>query len=178
MYPFFRLLLSTMKASRAHKAAPVAFDTIGIMTFRCRPWDLDLFMEMNNGRILTLYDLGRFDLSIRSGLWAEMRKRKWGLAVAGSTVRYRKRVRLFDKVTMRTQLVGMDDRWIYMAQSMWVRGEPTSSVLLRTCVTAKGRSILTEEVRKILGMPEVGVMEPWVKDWESADRERPWPPIP
>lgn len=182
MYPLIRLFVSSFKANRAFKTSTpenrLSYDATSELDFICRPWDLDLFMEMNNGRVLTLYDLGRFDLSIRSGLWDVLRKNKWGLAVAGSTVRYRKRVRLFDKVTMRTQMVGMDERWFYIAQSMWVKGEPTSSVLLRTCVTAKGRSVKTDEVREALGVDLAMPLADWVKDWEEADKERPWPPQP
>ena len=179
MYPVGRLLHTIMKAKRGQRKEPVAFDAVGELTFRCRPWDLDLFMEMNNGRILTLYDLGRFDLSIRCGLMDRLKREQWGLAVAGSTVRYRKRVRLFDKVLMRSQMIGMDERWFYIAQSMWVKGEPASAVLLRTCITARGRSISTQEVRDALGVPEwSNEMPAWVQNWEAADKGRPWPPHP
>ncbi|PLW74931.1 acyl-CoA thioesterase [Cohaesibacter celericrescens] len=179
MYPVIRLLTSSWKAKRSQTQGPIDFADVGEITFHCHPWDLDMFMEMNNGRVLTLYDLGRFDLSIRSGLWDGLKSQKWGLAVAGSSVRYRKRVRLFDKVTMRSQVVAIDERWFYVAQSMWVRGEPASSVLLRTCITAKGRSVPTQEVCDVLGAPEWTLPMPdWVKDWEQADKERPWPPKP
>jgi hypothetical protein len=33
----------------------------------CWPLDADIFWEMNNGRILTFYDLGRFALGSASG---------------------------------------------------------------------------------------------------------------
>lgn len=180
MYPLGRLWNTTRKAHKVTKGGErLALDAVGEITFRCRPWDLDMFMEMNNGRVLTLYDLGRFDLSIRSGLWDTLRAQRWGLAVAGSSVRYRKRVRLFDPVLMRTRMVGMDERWLYIAQSMWVRGEPTSSALLRTCITANGRSVPTADVRAALGVPDYALPVPdWVDDWATADKERPWPPQP
>ena len=179
MYPVSRLLISSLKAKMAQKANPLGPSDIGEISFITRPWDLDMFMEMNNGRVLTLYDLGRFDWSIRSGLWDALLENKWGLAVAGSTVRYRKRVRLFDKVTMRTQPAGMDERWFYIAQSMWVRGEPASSVLLRTCITAKGRSVPTAEVREAMNLPDWRQdMPSWVEGWDEADKARPWPPTP
>lgn len=179
MYPVSRLMLAILKAKRAQKNAPLAFDAVSEITFRCRPWDLDMFMEMNNGRVLALFDLGRFDLSIRCGLIDMLRKKRWGLAVAGSSVRYRKRVRLFDQVTMRSQMVGVDDRWFYIAQSMWVRGEPTSSVVLRTCITAKGRSVPTREVQEAFGVPDLPeVLPDWVQNWDEADKSRPWPPTP
>ncbi|WP_244574596.1 acyl-CoA thioesterase [Cohaesibacter sp. ES.047] len=153
------------------------FEKTSEITFICRPWDLDMFMEMNNGRVLTLYDLGRFDYAIRTGFSDAMKKQKWGLAVAGSSTRYRRRVRLFDKVTMRTRVAGIEGRWFYMAQSMWVRGEPVSSALLRTCVTQKGRSLLASDVMaSIPGANESAAVPDWVAAWSEADLLRPWPP--
>ncbi len=146
-------------------------------TFICMPWDIDMFFEMNNGRVLTLCDIGRFVMAIRIGLIKVLRENKWGLVVAGSTVQYRKRIRMFDKVVMRTQIETYDDRWIYITQSMWVGGKPASSVLLRTGVTSKGRVIANDPVRVALGLqdwqPEPS---PWVKAWIESESLRPWPP--
>jgi len=141
------------------------------------PWDLDIFFEMNNGRVLTLYDLGRFNLSVRTGFSKILKKNRWGLVVAGSTVRYRKRIRVFDKVTMHTKVAGIDEKWIYVEQSMWVKGQAASSVLLRTAVTGKGRIVLTE---KVLSAMNLSNWQPqhsnWLKSWVSSEEIRPWPP--
>lgn len=176
MYPFTRLLTTLYRASRAEKLEPT--DT-AITTFHCMPWDIDLFLEMNNGRVLTLYDLGRFDLSIRTGLSKILQENKWGLVVAGSSVRYRKRIRVFNKVTMHTQLVAVEDRWVYIAQSMWLGDMPASSVLLRTAITAKGKALHTDELKRAFGLETIK-LEPqgWVKAWIDSEDERPWPPLP
>lgn len=179
MYPFFRLMTTSIKSMRAVKLD--VFDA-SETTFRARPWDLDIFMEVNNGRLLTLYDLGRFDLAIRIGLTAILRKNKWGLVVAGSSTRYRRRVRMFDKVTMRTQVIGMDEKWVYIAQSIWVQGRPTSSALLRTGVTAGGKVIPTTEIAAAFGLAEwnteITEIPDWVQAWIDADAGRDWPPKP
>lgn len=47
-------------------------------------------MELNNGRTLTLYDLGRVPLGIRTGLAATVQRMGWGMAIAGNSTRYRK----------------------------------------------------------------------------------------
>ena len=174
MYPIIRLILLSINRLFSKKISPAeVFET----TFRCRPWDLDMFLEMNNGRILTLYDLGRFDLVIRSGLGTVLRKNRWGLVVAGSTVQYRRRIRIFDKVTIRTQSVGLQGRWIYLAQSMWVKNQPTSSVLLRTGVTAKGQVISIDDVSKVLDIePWIHETEGWVQSWIESEAKRLWPP--
>ncbi|MCU7853447.1 MAG: acyl-CoA thioesterase [Candidatus Thiodiazotropha sp. (ex Monitilora ramsayi)] len=174
MYPLIRLLTISITALRSGKMLP---ETACESTFRCMPWDLDMFREMNNGRVLTLYDLGRFDLSIRTGLAKALKNNRWGLVVAGSSIRYRRRIKVFDKVTMRTQIAGFEGSWTYIIQSMWVKGRPTSSVLLRTGVTSQGKVIDTDLVLNALGIAEWKPEPPdWVGSWIAAEAKRPWPP--
>lgn len=174
MYPLARLLAT---CTHSLLSESINADDVCETSFRCRPWDIDMFLEVNNGRILTLYDLGRFDYSIRMGLANLLKKKRWGLVVAGSSVRYRRRVKMFDKVTIRTQVVGFEEKWIYVVQSMWVKGEPTSSVLLRTGITGNGKVIPTDEVLKALSIDNWNP-EPagWVRDWIYSEENRPWPP--
>lgn len=174
MYPLSRLIGGTI---RAYLAPKLTIDQASESTFICRPWDIDMFFEMNNGRILTLYDLGRFDLAIRSGLSGILRRNRWGLVVAGASVRYRRRIRMFDKVTTHTRLVGFDERWFYIMQSMWVRGQPASSILLRTGVTRKGSVVPVSEVLDAFERPDWRLEpEGWVKDWIASEAVRAWPP--
>ncbi|GAA4898454.1 hypothetical protein GCM10023333_34810 [Ferrimonas pelagia] len=132
---------------------------------------------MNNGRILTLYDLGRFDLAIRSGLAKVLKQQRWGLVVAGSTIQYRKRIRVFDRVTIRSRVAGFDDRWIYIKQSMWVKGAPVSSVLLRTGVTSRQGTVAPQKVLDAMNIRD-WQHEPaeWPKAWIQSETLRPWPP--
>jgi acyl-CoA thioesterase FadM len=174
MYPLLRFFTVSFKAVRSED---INIDSVCETTFRCMPWDLDMFLEMNNGRILTLYDLGRFDLAIRTGLAKALKKHKWGLVVAGSSVRYRQRVKIFDKITMRTQVVGFEDRWTYIVQSMWVNGKPTSSVILRTGITSKGKLVPGDDVLNALGIVDwKPVLPGWVESWIASEADRPWPP--
>lgn len=174
MYPVGRLIYTTIRALRAPS---LNAEDMGVTHYRCMPWDIDMFMEMNNGRILTLYDLGRFDLSIRTGLAKVLKERNWGLVVASSTIRYRRRVRVFDRVTMHTRVAAFEGRWVYIEQSMWVKGQPASSVLLRTGVTESGKVIDSKEVLAALDVAESAV-EPteWVREWIATEDDRPWPP--
>lgn len=174
MYPIIRFITTCIHAFRSDR---ISIDGVAETSLRIRPWDIDMFLEVNNGRILTLYDLGRFDLSIRTGLAKALKENKWGLVVAGSTVRYRRRIRMFEKVTIYTQVVGYEDRWIYILQSMWVKGIPASSILLRTGITSQGKVIPARDVLEALDMthwqPE---LHGWVKDWVHSEESRVWPP--
>ena len=176
MYPFVRLI----KELIVHRNAPkLPLTGTHVSHHIIWPWDLDGFMELNNGRTLTLYDLGRFGASGRVGLDRLLKENRWGLTVAGSSVRYRRRVTLFQRVEMRTRAIGWDDRFVYLEQSMWNSlGEGTSHMLIRTGVVRKGGLVPTTEVLAALnyeGPPPI--LPEWVKAWIAAEAKRPWPPM-
>ncbi|MBF9042359.1 thioeseterase [Rhodobacterales bacterium HKCCE4037] len=174
MYPFARTLTIALAERRKPKLG--VYDT-HVMEMRCWPVDIDYFFEMNNGRILTLFDLGRTALAIRIGLWDVLKRENWGLVVAGSTVRYRSRVRPFQKFEMRTRFLGWDNRFFYLEQAMW-RGETCCNhALLRTGVTKGGRLAPVEDVARAMEMDEVSRPLPeYAQGWAAADATRPWPP--
>ena len=84
MYPFLRMVKETW-ANR--NAPPLGLTGTHVSHHICWPWDLDIWMELNNGRTLTLYDLGRIPMAIRAGLIAVLRREGWGITVAGVSVR-------------------------------------------------------------------------------------------
>ncbi len=175
MYPFVRLIKEVWKASR--QPALGLFDT-HLSHHICWPWDIDPWMELNNGRTLTLYDLGRVPLSIRTGFRRAVAGKGWGLAVAGSTIRYRKRVRAFDRVEIRSRCLGWDTRFLYMEQSMWRGADCTSHMLLRSAITSRAGIVNpAEAVRAVGHAGDSPALPAWAKAWISAEAERPWPPL-
>ncbi len=179
MYPFFRLTKTLIVSSlQFKKGNTLSLTDTSTYKFIANLNDIDNFLEMNNGRILTLFDLGRTDFAIRTGLGKQLLKKRWGLVVAGSTIQYRKRIRAFDKVSMRTRLCAIDERWFYIEQSLWVKDQCTCSALLRTAVTniTTGKTIATKDVLESLGYADVTLPpDEWVQAWIAADKLRPFP---
>ncbi|WP_093253124.1 acyl-CoA thioesterase [Rubrimonas cliftonensis] len=174
MYPFVRLAIV---AAAARRKEPLALEEVATLHLTCWPWDLDMFAEMNNGRVLTLYDLGRLDHAARIGLSRHARSHGWGFAVGGASVRYRRRVRAFDRISLRTRGLGHDMRWFYMHQAMVVRGEAASAGLMRVAVTSRGRIVPPTTVLTAMGRPDWAPTLPdWAAKWIAAEAERPWPP--
>ncbi len=174
MYPFFRLAKELWKFRRAEPLQ--AFDT-HVSHHICWPWDLDPWIELNNGRTLTLYDLGRIPYSRRLGLDRVLRAKRWGTTVAGSSVRYRRRVRAFDRLEMRTRLLGWDSRFLYLEQSMWRGADCTSHMLLRSAITRAEGIVPPAELLAALGADDESPALPgWVTAWIAVEGERPWPP--
>lgn len=175
MYPFARMLKEIAVNARA---APLGLTEAHVSQHICWPWDLDIWAELNNGRTLTLFDLGRIPLAMRTGLVGAIRRRRWSITVAGNSVRYRRRVRMFDRVEIVSRCIGWDHRFLYMEQSMWRKGECTSHMLLRSAVTSGKGIVPPAEVLAELGVDAESPLLPgWVEHWIAADAERPWPPV-
>ena len=174
MYPFVRMFNGIRKS---RTAAPLGLTDTHVSHHICWPWDLDLWVELNNGRTLTLFDLGRIPLAMRTGLAGVLRRQGWGITVAGNTIRYRRRVRVFDRLEMHSRCIGWDHRFLYMEQSMWNRDDCTSHMLIRSAVTSPAGIVPPEQVLAAMGRPQASPELPdWVMAWIAADALRPWPP--
>lgn len=176
MYPFVRM---AWQLWLCRKAPPLPVTGTHVSRHMCLPWDIDMWLELNNGRTLTLYDLGRFPLAWRTGLWRALRRHRWGLTMAGASVRYRRRIRMFETVEMRSRAIAWDARFFYLEQSMWKRdGDCAGHVLYRSAVTGPDGIVPPARVAAALGLPpEPPPMPGWVAAWIAADAERPWPPM-
>lgn len=174
MYPIFRMFGQLWRFRKS--PLPSIFAT-HVSRHMCLPWDLDLWWELNNGRTLTLFDLGRVPMGRRLGLDQALKAKGWGMTVAGNSTRYRRRVVMFDRLEMRTRLLGWDKRFLYTEQSMWRGAECTSHVLVRSAVTSKSGIVAPTELARALGVDEQSPALPdWVRAWAEADALRPWPP--
>lgn len=176
MYPIARLTTEMF----LHRGAP-DLPLLGehVSTHRCWPWDIDLFMEMNNGRVLTLLDLNRTVLAKRAGLLKTLKENKWGLTMAGVSVRYRRRIRPFEPFTTRGHALCWDDKFIYLEQAMIKRsGEVANHALYRSAVTGPKGIIPPTQVLASMGQDAKSPPIPdWVQNWIDADATRPWPPM-
>lgn len=110
---YFRLLWLVMTQrwrSRCSIFGPV--DT----QLRVYPNDLDLLLHVNNGVYLTYADLGRTDLMMRSDTLQKIQKKRWYPVAAGATIEYRKSLKLGQLFTIRTRVLGWDDKSVYLEQ--------------------------------------------------------------
>ncbi|MFD3191248.1 acyl-CoA thioesterase [Sedimentitalea sp. HM32M-2] len=177
MFPVFRLIKDMLIARRQ---PPLPLTGTHVSRHICWPWDLDLWMELNNGRAMTLYDLGRSMNAQRVGLVRAVTQNRWGMTMAGSSVRFRRRIRGFERFEMRSRAVCWDDRFLYLEQTMWKRsGECASHVLFRAAVTDRNGIVPIDRVLAAMGRsgaqsPE---MPDWIAGWCHADAGRPWPPM-
>lgn len=109
-------LLYVLYLSRSRERLPLE-RAVSRLTLRVLPNDLDINMHMNNGRYLTICDLNRVDLFIRTGLLKSMRKRKWFPVIAEHTMAYKKSLHLFEKYDVTLEVTHWDEKYFHMTHT-------------------------------------------------------------
>lgn len=150
---------------------PTAISTIRLTTL---PTDIDMLRHMNNGRYLSLFDLGRWDLLIRTGLFDAMKKRGWYAVVSSETITFRKSLELWQRFDVESRMIGHDDKAIFLEHRAVVGGEIYARVIVRARMLRRtGGTVSHDELFASLGRPEgVPDVEDWIHDWASASALR------
>lgn len=86
------------------------------LRFRVLPNDLDLNMHMNNGRYLTIADIGRTDLVVRTGIFKKVIRAGQIPVLASATIRYRVQLEPWREYELQSRIVCWDEKWAYMEQ--------------------------------------------------------------
>lgn len=94
------------------------------LTFHVWFHDLDTSLHMNNGRYLTLMDLGRFDIIARSGLLKSLIRHRWTPIASAISIVYRRELRLFQKFRLETRLLCWNETFVVMEQTFFIVGGP------------------------------------------------------
>ena len=150
MYPYFRLtrVLFQSKFKPKLDFHSEEFDTIKLSVW---PQDIDPFLELNNGRYVTLLDLGRFAYGARVDIKEFLKKNHWSLTITGTYNEYRYRLRLFQKFELKTKIIGYDKDWFYFFQKVRVQWENSHVIRGQVCFHFQKRNRQTKEVIEAMG---------------------------
>jgi acyl-CoA thioesterase FadM len=141
--------------------------------FRVWPTDLDVMRHLNNGQYLTMCDVARMDILIRSGLLSKIKAFAPLAVVAAETIQFSRSLEPFQAFEIETRALGWDDRLMYLQQQFIRRGEvmATAVVSLRF-VKRKGGTADPVEVLRYAGEPtESPELPEWVRAWSQNMRE-------
>ncbi|MCQ8278942.1 thioesterase family protein [Acetobacteraceae bacterium KSS8] len=165
MYPWFRLLRVAMGRHDGQK--PGTFDTT-VIRLRAWPNDLDLNVHVNNGRILSLADLGRIDWFRRAGLLRVARERKAFPVIGDAIAKFRRELRAFERFEIHSRLIGWDERWAYLEHRFVKAGRVFGVVAIRGMFTGKNGPVPPQTLVDALGRTE---RSPPLPDWAVSFTE-------
>lgn len=131
------------------------------LTFRVLPNDLDVNLHMNNGRYLTIMDLGRFDLMLRMGLAGHARRHGWMPVLSAANVLFRREVRLFQKYYLESRIIWWSGTHFLMEHRVLLPREGGASVLAAKAIMHGGlyeranrRFVPVSELMTVMGVDE------------------------
>ena len=168
MWRTLMVMLSARKRlRRSGHLAPTGVSRIRLTTL---PTDIDLLRHMNNGRYLSLFDLGRWDLLVRTGLWDVMRGHGWYAVVSSETVTFRKSLNLWQRFDVESRMIGHDDKAVYLEHRAVVDGEVYARAIIRARMMKRtGGTLSHDELFAAVGRPEgIPEVDEWVHDWAAA----------
>lgn len=155
-------------AIRGLRKPPLNLLDTSVLRMRVLPHDIDTYGHVNNGRFLTLMDIGRTDIAARTGMIRLFRTQRWLPVVAGATVRYRRELRPLRRYTLSTRIVGWDDEWFFFEQHLDdAEGNLAARAYLKIAV-------LDEQRKRISTAPTVQALAPDVDTPPLPEGVRAW----
>ena len=145
----------------------LGFGDVDRLPMRARLTDLDQLRHVNNGVFLSMMDLGRVDLMMRTGVWKKLMDAGYYPVVAAQTITYRKSLQWRQKFVLETRMAGFHDKALFVEQRFVVDGE----IFARAFVKARflkrtGGTVPVEELNALAGVDLTLIpLEAWVRRW-------------
>ena len=140
---YLRLFYLLIKNWR--KALILPLET-SVIRMKVLPNDLDINFHMNNGRFLTIMDLGRMDLLKRSGTLNMAMKNKWMPIVGTATIDFLRPLKLWQSYELHTRITHWDEKWFYLEQVFYSRSKIIASGKIKGLLRAKTGNIPPQDI--------------------------------
>jgi len=165
---WFRMARVLAATARRPRLGLLEESTLG---FRVWPTDLDFNLHMNNARYLAVMDLGRLDLIVRGGLWRAVLRQRWQPVLAGSVVRFRRPLTLFQTFHLKSRLLGWDERWLYLDHRIEGPDGLACHAVMRAAFVAADGVVSPARVAAAAGWSGSAPAVPaWAAPWREFDR--------
>jgi acyl-CoA thioesterase FadM len=145
---FFRMLRVLLRCWWASRLEPL---DESVVRFRVWPQDLDVNFHMNNGRYLTVMDLGRLDLTLRMGFLPLFWGRRWLPMVGAATIRFQRPLKAFQRYELHTRILGWGEKWFFMEQRFTQGGKLIARGLIKGLLRGPEGNVPPDEILEALG---------------------------
>jgi acyl-CoA thioesterase FadM len=164
-----RIFWIWLTQTRGQQAKPLDPTTIIVWTMLT---DLDLNLHVNNGRYLTLADLGRMDWFVRTGCLRAARGRDWIPVIGDANARFIRQVGAFKRLRMETRLVGWNEKWAFLEHRMIEKsGKTACIVMVRGMFWSRSEGRVPPQVL-LDATGNTGLVSPelpeWVRSWSLS----------
>ena len=139
-----------------------------------RVWinDIDVYLHMNNGRYLTIMDIGRTELMVRCGFFGKLFAKKIYPVVASEMIRFNRSLDAFRSYESTTKIMGWDDKYFYIEQRFERKGSICAQAVVKVRFLQKGVGKISPQVAieafgKKVQAPALPI---WIHEWQESER--------
>lgn len=171
MVLFFRFILSMLLSRFRRRVDPLGE---AALRFTVLPTDCDLNFHLNAGRYLSFMDLGRVELIARMRLLRKILDLGWRPINAGSVIRFRRSVLPLRRFTLRSRVIGWDEKWLYFEHIIERKGELCAIGNARGLFRGPNGNVAPSELLALAGMPDLPSppLPEFVQRWRDAEALR------
>lgn len=123
---------------RARRRGPIGMSEWSDLQMRVGVADVDFNLHMNNGRFLSLMDLGRTDFAVRAGVVRAAMHERWQPVAGGVRIRFRKSLPAFSRYVLRTRMPAWDDKWFFFEQQFLRDGDLAAVAHVKVLFKGRG----------------------------------------
>lgn len=161
---YLRLLRLLLSLSFVHRRG--LFDA-SRLRFRVWPTDCDLNLHMNNGRYLTLMDLGRVYTLAQTGLLRLILRQRWRPVLVAAEINYIRALLPLQRFTLATRLLTWDEKYFYLEQRFERGGTLCAIAMVKGLFLGRRSRIAPSEVAEALGIEAPPAMPAVIKHWNN-----------
>lgn len=146
LFRLFAIIVESFFRKRLHPLSE------SVLHLRVWPNDLDLNFHMNNGRFLSIMDLGRLDLLLRTDLAGALIRHRWQPLAGAVNIRYKQSLLPFQRYRLHTKVIGWDEKWFYIEQRFERKNRTIAVGLVKALFRGPHRNITPEATLKLIGV--------------------------
>jgi len=145
-----------------------------VLNLRVLPNDVDI-TKVTNDRFIALMDLGRMDITFRTGLLKSMFKNKWVPLATFDTIRFRYPLKMFQQYQLKTRVVWWNNTTMYFKQVFERKGRVIASGYVCATFLGSNGTIPPDEImaetRQSVTKPDEPEIIAKLRDIESLIHE-------
>ncbi|WP_407315821.1 thioesterase family protein [Pseudomonas sp. nanlin1] len=148
------------------RVALLASSKLGMIVL---PNDLDFNGHVNNGRYLTLADVARMDLMLRTGA-ARVAWRHRALPIVGDALaKFRRDLKPLQRFDVHSRVMGWEGKWVFMEHRFMAGGRVSGVVVVRGLLRGPQGNLDPQALAEALGEHGPSPSLPaWVLEWSQS----------
>lgn len=136
------------------------------------PWHIDFNLHVNNAVYLKFLEAARWDHIVLAGAAKQMFAKRCRFIVASIEIGYLREIKLFKKIELRTSILGADEKYLYMRQTIHSDGKLCTSALIKAVYFQGGTIADPRKIFNELGYRDIPELPPEIASWRQLNIDK------